>query len=130
MYKNLRIIESTVYPSHMWGMQEVVSLEDLQEYCESSKVKVFGDNTWYCIVAKREVVDLASVNKLSLKVLLELLTDLRGWFGTKSFTMDCKKDTSYRLIKRLESQGTLVLKKEESWDWEGVEMVHLKVKFK
>ena len=130
MYQNLRNIESSVYPSHMWGMQDVRTLEDLQEYCESSKVKVFGDDTWYCIVAKREVVDLASVNKLDLRVLFQLLTDLKGWFGTKSFTMDCKKDTSYRLIKRLESQGTLVLKKEISWDWEGVEMVHLKVKFK
>ena len=130
MYNSMREIELKCYPHHMLSMQDVHTLEDLQEYCESSKVKVFGDDTWYCIVAKREVVDLASINKLDLKTLFQLLTDLKGWFGTKSFTMDCKKDTSYRLIKRLESQGTLVLKKEISWDWEGVEMVHLKVKFK
>ena len=126
----MREIELKCYPHHMLSMQDVHTLEDLQDYCESTKVHVFGDNTWYCIVAKREVVDLASINKLDLKTLFQLLTDLKGWFGTKSFTMDCKKDTSYRLIKRLESQGTLVLKKEISWDWEGVEMVHLKVKFK
>lgn len=130
MYTNLKTIESSVYPSHMWGMQEVETLEDLQEYCESSKVKVYGDDTWYCIVAKREVVDLASINKLDLRVLLKLLTDLKDWFGKKSFTMDCKKDTSYKLIKRLESQGTLVLKREEYWEWGDVEMVYLKVKFK
>lgn len=130
MYNSMREIELKCYPHHMLSMQDVHTLEDLQDYCESTKVHVFGDNTWYCIVAKREVVDLASINKLDLKTLFQLLTDLKGWFGTKSFTMDCKKDTSYRLIKRLESQGTLVLKKEISWDWEGVEMVHLKVKFK
>ena len=130
MYQNLRNIEASVYPAHMWGMQEIETLEDLQEYCESNKVKVYGDDTWYCIVAKREVVDLASVNKLDLRVLLQLLTDLKDWFGSRSFSMDCKKDTSYRLIRRLESQGTLILKKEVCWNWDGVQMIHLKVKFK
>ena len=130
MYQNLRNIEESVYPAHMWSMQDVETLEDLQEYCESNKVRVFGDDTWYCIVAKREVVDLASVNKLDLRVLLQLLTDLKDWFGSRSFSMDCKKDTSYRLIKRLESQGTLILKKEVCWNWDGVQMIHLKVKFK
>lgn len=130
MYNSMREIELKCYPHHMLSMQDVHTLEDLQDYCESTKVHVFGDNTWYCIVTNKEVVDLASINKLSLKTLLGLLEDLKDWYGSKSFDMDCKKDTSYRLIKRLESQGTLVLKREESWDWEGVEMVHLKVKFK
>ena len=127
---NLRLIEQSVYPSHMWGLQDVYSVKDLQEYCESKTVAIYGTDTWYCIVAKKEVVDLASINNLDLRTLLGLLTDLREWFGTKSFTMDCKKDTSYILINRLVVKGIRTLKEEESWDWAGVEMVHIKVKFK
>ena len=129
MYQNLRVIESEVYPSHMWGMQEVETLEDLQEYCESSKVKVFGNDTWYCIVTKKEVVDLASLQPMSIKDMLQLLLQLQDWFKERKFTLDAKEDTSLKLLRYLSKKNKIKILKEESWDWCGTSMVEMTLKF-
>lgn len=129
MLSNLKVIESSVYPSHMWGMQEVETLEDLQEYCESEVVHVYQGKSWYCLVTPEEVIDLASIGSMTLTELLILLSDLEVWFDNRVFQMDCRASTSMKLIKHLERKGKLKILKEESWSWEDEIMYGLSIQF-
>lgn len=128
-YSNIRYIERTVYPSYMLGLQEVMTFNDLQWYCESEVVHVYQGKSWYCLVTPEEVIDLASIGSMTLTELLILLSDLELWFDNRVFQMDCRASTSMKLIKHLERKGKLKILKEESWSWEDEIMYGLSIQF-
>jgi hypothetical protein len=128
-YESIKAIEASAYPVHMQGMQDVQSYEDLQEYCESNTVQVFQDKQWYCIVTKKEVVDLASLQPMSIKDMIQLLVQLQVWFEERKFTLDAKEDTSLKLLRYLSKKNKIKILKEESWDWNGTSMVEMTLKF-
>ena len=129
MYNNIRTIEAAAYPTHMQYLQEVHTLEDMQEYCESSKVLVLEGEGWYCICSKNEVVDLAAISKLAIQDMLHIGTELKKWFGTKKVTLDARKSTSYRLIKFFSRGGKVSILSEEEWTWGEDIMVEMTIKF-
>lgn len=129
MYTNIRNIEAAAYPEYMQYLQEVHTLEDMQEYCESKKILVLEGEGWYCICGKDEVVDLAAISKLSIQEMLRIGTELKKWFGTKKITLDARKSTSYRLIKFFSRGGKVSILSEEEWTWGEDIMVEMTIKF-
>ena len=129
MYNNIRTIEAAAYPTHMQYLQEVHTLEDMKEYCESSKVLVIEGEGWYCICGKTEVVDLAATSRLSVQAMLYIVTELKKWFGSKKVTLDARKSTSYRLIKFFSRGGKVSILSEEEWSWDGETMVEMTIVF-
>ena len=125
----IKAIEAIAYPAHMQGMQDVQSEKDLKEYCESNTIQVFQDKDWYCIVTKKEVVDLASLQPMSIKDMLQLLLQLQDWFKERKFTLDAKEDTPLKLLRYLSKKNKIKILKEESWDWCGTSMVEMTLKF-
>ena len=129
MYNNIRTIEAAAYPEYMQYLQEVHTMEDMQEYCESKKVLVLEGEGWYCICGKTEVVDLAAISKLTIQDMLHIGTELKKWFGTKKVTLDARKSTSYRLIKFFSRGGKVSILSEEEWTWGEDIMVEMTIKF-
>ena len=127
--KMLRKIEARAYPKHMQYMQDIRSWADVQDYCESENVEVLLKEHFYCIAAEDEVVDLASISKLSLKDMSEVISFLKSKYEGNTFTLDAREDTSYPLLKVLEKRGRIQVFSDEPWDWDGVIMHEMEVCF-
>lgn len=127
--KLLQSIEAAAYPPHMQYLQDVRSWADVEEYCEGSEVEVLVKGHFYVLATKEEVVDLASTAKLSVKDMLEVLAFLKGKYKDQPFSLDAREDTSYPLLKAMESRGRLLVLVDEEWDWDNVTMHEMVIQF-
>ena len=129
----IRVIESEVYPVHMQMMQEVYSRSDLEEYVEEAAKDIsilVEPHRFYVIFTKQgEIVDLASVDVLSLSELSSLLELVLRETGRRSVTMDCRESTSMKLVRflcRSRRDGFNWFREiNYEWDWEGEVMYNL-----
>ena len=129
----IRVIESEVYPVHMQMMQEVYSRSDLEEYVEEAAKDIsilVEPHRFYVIFTKQgEIVDLASVDVLSLSELSSLLELVLRETGRRSVTMDCRESTSMKLVRflcRSRRDGFNWSREiNYEWDWEGEVMYNL-----
>ena len=117
-------IEAASYPYHMCQMQHVVTLRDLQEYCESRDVLVHQGPGWYIIGARHrremEIVDIAGSFGVSIMRELNLFIEASK---RTVFILDAREGTSYRLIQTYERRGKITILEDEPWDWGG-ELMH------
>lgn len=118
-------IEAQGYPEYMQGLQsEEPCIQDLLEYCDSSKVTLAYTQNTYIIVTKREVVDLCTQGKLTITDLLGIKDFLHSHFGTgKKFSLDARETTSYKLISHMARRNQVIVHEDDSWYW-GNECFH------
>lgn len=127
--KLLQSIEAAAYPKHMQYLQDARTWADIAEYCEGEDVEVLVKGHFYVLATREEVVDLASAAKLSVKDMLEVLAFLKGKYHSNPFSLDAREDTSYPLLKAMESRGRLLILVDEEWDWDGIAMHEMVLQF-
>ena len=123
MSTNIAKIEKECYPKYMRSLQSIDSRNDLKEYCESEDVFAIYNDTTYVLCTEDEVVDFASISKLSLIELMEVKKLLKDVFSNRAFFLDARETTSYRLIKFLEKRKEIVIISDEAWNW-GTDVFH------
>ncbi len=124
--KELKTRESKAYPAYMWGMQSCLSWEDLEDYCESSKVTVeLLGNVGYLILTKNEIVDWVGD-----KNVFKAFRVIKDYYGNKSFNVDLRKSTSWPIMELMEKRGRITIEDTSSWDWDGEEMIEATIKIK
>lgn len=123
MVTNIAKIEKECYPEYMRSLQFISSRNDLKEYCESEDIFAIYSNTTYILCTKDEIVDFASISKLSLVELMEVKRLLKEVFDTNRFFLDARETTSYRLIKFLEKRKEITVISDNTWEW-GNETFH------
>ena len=122
-------IEGMVYPSCMRSLEDIESPKDLLEYCESKKAMAMIGEDWYLLATPHEVVDLACTSSLSLEEINQIFNALKAYYGTKKFTLDARKTTSYRLLKVYASRGRIKIHSEEEWYWDDEVMCEMTLSF-
>lgn len=129
MMNMISSVEKEVYPSYMLSMQGVTSERGFKNYCESNSLQVIFSEDMYCICSKTEVIDFATTGKLSLVELQEVKNFLKSWFKNKSFSLDARATTSYRLIKFLEHKKEINIISQEMWYWNNEQFYDLELQF-
>ena len=127
--KSIKAVEASVYPEHMQYMQDIRNVSDIEDYCEDNDVCVILKDSAYVIMASEEVVDMASVNPLSMVEMVEILGYMKSYYGSNVFSLDARESTSYKLLKFLSKRGTITILSEYSWDWDGVVMYEMELCF-
>lgn len=124
LIRHLQQIERSVYPPHMWGLQDIKTRTDLQIYCESVSINVLTNRGGYVIYTDEEIIDLASVDTISsMKLILQLKKKLSG----RVVSLDARESTSYPIIKKMADMGKLVIHHDELWWWGGERMHSLSI---
>ena len=123
--EHVRSLENLMYPENMQMLQDIATVEDLQDYLEGQEVVVVTGDRWYCIIAVHpghlEVADLAgSLNIAELKQLFQLI---KGIANGRQIEADLRKSTSWRLIQFAVKKNRVQIVSEESWWWDSEEMV-------
>jgi hypothetical protein len=122
----IKSIEKASYPAFMQQMQDCETIEDLAEYCECRKSRVFvlSGNDWYFIASiqkKRvEIVDIAG--HVGLHIFDIISTCRKQWQG-KVVTMDCRESTSYKIMVNISRRLSLDILSDKVWYW-GEEVMH------
>lgn len=129
--EKIKQIERTAYAGTVYTqMQHCQSWDDIAHYCECSlsELHILMSETGYVIAAAHsegyaEIVDLASVDRrMNLYEVWDFLKSLK-----LPFTLDARKNTSYRMIKKLEEKGEITIAEEFSHTWGGETFYELKV---
>jgi hypothetical protein len=118
MISLIKEIENNVYPPAYQQMQEVESYKDLKRYCEG-KPHLHVWEGGYLLYTKREIVDLCSVTKMSIKDIHEICNILRKFYKNRKVYVDLREKTSYRIFRYLQKRGYLKIKYDEAYDWSG-----------
>ena len=113
---------------HMLALDIVNNLKELKEFCEGYPYIYLIEDYGYCLYTKKEIVDFASLKPLSLKQINELYIHLKEFYKSKTIKTDCKKDTSYKIIKFMERRNKIKIIKEQEWFWEETEMIEMELK--
>lgn len=127
--KNLAAIknlEQTAYHGTAYAeMQHCETWQGIADYCECelSELRVYLTDDWYVMLAEHEeyieFVDLAS--RSSHTPLLQIVNVLTQY--KKPFIMDCRENTSYRMVKALERAGRIEIRQDETYT-RGGEIFH------
>lgn len=128
LLRHLRSVEQAVYPTAYQQLQDVQTWADLRDYCEG-KPKVWTWKRGYCLVTKKELIDLASETPLSLADLRILMSQLAKHFGHREVSLDARASTSWRLIQFAVKRGWIKILSEEAHDWEGETFHEIVVRF-
>lgn len=127
----IKRIERTAYSGTPYSqMQHCRTWDDIARYCECSReeLRILLSDTGYVIAAAHrsgyaEIVDLASIDRrMNLYEVWDFLKDLG-----LPFTLDARESTSYRMIKKLEEKGEIVISESHSYTWGGETFYDLKV---
>lgn len=96
-------------------MQRCNTWQSVADYCECeiSELRIYLTDDWYVLLAEHEdyieFVDLASRTKHTpLLQIINVLTQYK-----KPFIMDCRENTSYRMVKALEKAGRIEIQQDE-----------------
>lgn len=122
-------IEARVYPPVYRQMQDIRSMKDLKEYCES-KPHIISWCDGYCLFTKREVVDLCSITPIDFGIMHKISKRLRKFYKYREFAADLRQNTSYKLVKIMERRGVLEVVSDEAYDWGGETFHEVKIKFR
>ena len=126
--RHLRRVEKKAYPKQYRQMQHIRKMSELTEYCEGTpKVKTWAEG--YCIVTEDEIVDLASLQPMTLREIGELLRFFKAHFKGRTASLDAREKTSFILIKYGQKRGLLTVLKEVKWEWDGETFYELEVQF-
>ena len=120
--EKLKQIEATAYENTPYKqMQGRNSWNSIADYCEGSlnNLHIYMEDSWYLILAEQEdyieLVDLASTQRHTpLFKVMEILYQYK-----KPFTMDCRENTSYRMLQALEKAGRIEITSDDAYDWGG-----------
>ena len=128
---DVKKIEVTAYrgASHMCMLQECSSKQDIKDYCESEEVCIIHSQGFYMILSRFEVVDVATIKKLTRVNVEEIKSLVKAWFGKDSFTLDARSTTSYPLILESVRLGELTIHSESHWKWGSEKMVEITCSF-
>ena len=124
--EKLKAIEKRAYADTIYSqMQSFKTIDDLAEYCETSKedVHILSGDDWYVILGEHEdyieIVDMASTgHNLPVNKVLAFMKSFK-----KPFTMDARESTSYKLVKALDKANMLKIDKDDEYMW-GNEKFH------
>ena len=124
--EKLKAIEKRAYADTIYSqMQSFKTIDDLAEYCETSKedVHILSGDDWYVILGEHEdyieIVDMASTgHNLPVNKVLAFMKSFN-----KPFTMDARESTSYKLVKALDKANMLKIDKDDEYMW-GNEKFH------
>ena len=124
--EKLKAIEKRAYADTIYSqMQSFQTIDDLAEYCETSKedVHILSGDDWYVILGEHEdyieIVDMASTgHNLPVNKVLAFMKSFN-----KPFTMDARESTSYKLVKALDKANMLKIDKDDEYMW-GNEKFH------
>ena len=121
--KQIIVREAQAYPDYMLQINECETWKDLQDYCESRKVKVdlIGEKG-YLIYTPNEIVDWVNGSPLDCFIAFK---SIRKHFKGRKFTMDLRVNTSYPIVNKFIQKGKLQLISSESWWWDNEEMVEV-----
>jgi len=110
----IKDIERRNYPYEMLQLQDCENWADVQSYSESKNVAIFiVDNCTYVLVTDDEVVDWCGRGK---DVFL-CLSFMSQHFNGKSFSVDLRESTSYKIAKLLQKRNKLAILKSRKWTW-------------
>lgn len=124
----IKRIEAEKYPDNMQMLQDIVSIQDIADYCEVDIIDlgVYTYSNGYMLLGldrqeKRvEIVDMAG--KFAMSDLLSVLSSLKEFTGW-TVTVDARETTSYRFMQYLVKHGHLEILEDEPWNWDG-EIMH------
>ena len=126
LLQHLAAVEAAAYPAALQQMQDMESLQDLEDYCEG-KPTVFAWEHGYCLCTRGEIVDLAATAPLSLAELRTLLRQLKG--HSKRVELDARTSTSWKLLQYAQRRGYLTILKAHPWDWDGEAFFAVSIRF-
>lgn len=116
-------IEAKCYPGFMCQLNDLDSVDDIYDYCESDEVTIVVFETGYMIFTDDEVVDLCSLQPLSYKQVLELIRTIPAG----NYSADLRSTTSLPLLRALDRRGKIRLAENDSWDWNDETMVEVTI---
>lgn len=124
--QSLKNIESVAYKNTNYAeMQHCMTWEEVADYCDCNlyELRVCLNKDWYVLLAEHEdcveLVDLASKIKTTpLSLIMNTILKYK-----KPFLMDCRENTSYRILKALEKAGHIEVSQDNSYS-RGGEIFH------
>lgn len=116
--RTLKDIEHVAYKNTNYAMmQHYTTWEDVADYCDCNlhELRVYLNEDWYVLLAEHEdyieFVDLASkVKTTPLSLIVNTILEYK-----KPFLMDCRENTSYRMLKALEKAGRIEVSQDDSY---------------
>lgn len=145
MIKHVLDIEKAAYPPHMrmlnnnyverddMGNIIIPPIEDIANYleCDVNNIILYVGADWFIMGSNRpdkvEIADWASIRGMSLPAIKKFL-NLSREFGNKPIEANCRKETSYKFLKKAEQKGYIEILQDEVNYWGGVEMHEVLIK--
>lgn len=115
-------LESQCYRGTCYqAMSHITTWEGVADYCECDldDLRVYMGEDWYALLAEHEdeveFVDLASTKKrMPIHALVNICLGIN-----KPFVMDCRENTSYRILKTLEQRELITISEDNAYNWGG-----------
>jgi len=111
-------IETEVYPREFQSLYQCRNYKELCDFCEGKAHTIVWDGG-YCVYTKHEIVDLASINPLTLAKIYDLARHFKAFYKKRKVELNARESTSWKIIRFFELRGHITVLEKELNVWGG-----------